>query len=382
MSGATERQKSVEIRRVESGRELKAFVRFPYGIYRDDPCWVPPLDMDDLNTLRKDKNPAFEFCEAEYWMAFRDGKAVGRVAGIINNRVIEKWGKKYARFSWLDFIDDFEVAEALIRTVEDWAKTKGMIGMQGPLGFTDLDKEGLLIEGFDQMGTYATGFNKPYYAPYVERLGYAKDVDWIEFRIKTPSEIPDKVVRVGELISNRTGVRIYEWNSKKEIVRRFGSQIFELIDEAYEDLYGTCPLSERQIQFYIDTYLGFADPRFVKILVDEEGRLIGFGIAMPSLSDAARKAQGRVLPLGWYYFLKALKHPKVIDLYLVAIKREYQERGVIALIMNSLNKSAIEAGVEFSETNVELETNVKVQSMWKDYEKRQHKRRRAFIKEF
>jgi hypothetical protein len=373
---------SVEIRPVVGKKALKAFVRFPYSIYRDDPCWVPPLDMDDLNTLSKDKNPAFEYCEADYWMAYKDGKAVGRVAGIINNRVVEKWGKKYARFSWIDFIDDFEVASALVKTVEDWAKSKGMEGLQGPLGFTDLDKEGMLIEGFDQLGTYATGFNKPYYAPFMERLGFTKDVDWIEFRVKTPDSIPEKIQRVGDLISKRTGVRVYEWKSKKEMVKKFGGQIFELIDEAYDELYGTCPLTEEQVQFYIDTYLGFADGRFVKLLVDQDEKLIGFGITMPSLSEAARKAQGRLFPLGWYYFLKALKHPEVIDMYLVAIKKEYQERGVVALIMNSLNKSAIEEGVKFSETNVELETNYKVQSMWKDYEKVQHKRRRAFIKKF
>jgi GNAT superfamily N-acetyltransferase len=373
---------SVEIRRVESARELKAFVRFPYRIYKGDPCWVPPLDMDDLTTLRRDKNPAFEYCEAEYWMAFKDGKAVGRVAGIINNRVIEKWGRKLARFDWIDFVEDFEVASALVKTVEDWAESKGMEGLQGPLGFTDLDKEGMLIEGFDRLGTYATGYNRPYYPQYIERLGYSKDTDWIEFRVKTPAEIPEKVQRVGELISKRTGARIYEWKSKKEIVSKFGDQIFELLDEAYEPLYGTCPLSERQVKFYIDTYLGFVDSRFTKILVDADGRLIGFGISMPSLSVAAQRAGGRILPLGWYHFLSALKRPEVIDMYLVAIKPEYQARGVIALIMNALNKSAIEAGVKFSETNVELETNFKVQQIWKDYEKEQHKRRRAFVKKF
>jgi hypothetical protein len=373
---------SVEIRPVQGKRALKAFVRFPYSIYKDDPCWVPPLDIDDLTTLSKDKNPAFEYCEAEYWMAYRDGKAVGRVAGLINNRVIEKWGKKYARFSWIDFIDDFEVVQALMKTVEDWARTKGMEGLQGPLGFTDLDKEGMLVEGFDQMGTYATGFNKPYYAPYMEKLGFTKDVDWIEFRVKTPDSIPEKVQRVGELISKRTGARLYEWKGKKEIVKKFGDQIFELIDEAFEPLYGTCPLSEGQVKFYINTYLGFADPRFCKLVVDKNGKLIGFGITMASLSEAGRKAQGRLFPLGWLYFLKALKHPTVIDMYLVGIKREYQERGVIAIIMNALNKSAIEAGVQFSETQVELEDNYKVHSMWKDYEKTQHKRRRAFIKKF
>lgn len=373
---------SVEIRPVTTTKELKAFIRFPYSIYKDDPNWVPPLDLDEMNTLRKDKNPAFEFCDADYWMAFKDGKAVGRVAAIINNKVIEKWGHKYARFSWIDFTDDFEVVQALIKTVEDWAKAKGMEGLQGPLGFTDLDKEGMLIEGFQEMGTYATGFNKPYYAPYMEKLGYSKDVDWVEFRIKTPDSIPDKIQRVCEIISKRTGCRIYEWKSKKEIVQKFGQQIFDLIDEAYEPLYGTAPLSQRQVQFYIDTYLGFADGRFTKILVDKDDKLIGFGITMPSLSEAGRKAWGHLLPIGWYHFIRALKHPKVIDMYLVAVKPEYQERGVVAVIMNALNKSAIEEGVQFSETQVELETNYKVQSMWKDYEKRQHKRRRAFIKKF
>jgi hypothetical protein len=372
----------VEIRPVEGKRQLKAFVRFPYSIYKDDPAWVPPLDMDDLKTLSKDKNPAFEYCEASYWMAYRDEKAVGRVAGIINNRVIEKWGKKYARFSWIDFIEDFEVAEALVKTVEDWAKSKGMIGLQGPLGFTDLDKEGMLIEGFDQLGTYATGFNKPYYAPYMERLGFSKDTDWIEFRVKTPDSIPEKVQRVGELISKRTGVHIHEWKGKREIVKKFGDQIFALLDEAYEPLYGTCPLTEGQVKFYIDTYLGFADPRFVKLLVDAQEKLIGFGITLPSLSLAAKKAQGRLFPLGWYYFMSAIKNPEVIDMYVVGIKAEYQERGVVALIMNALNRDAIAAGVKFSETNPELETNFKVHGMWKDYEKTQHKRRRAFIKLF
>jgi hypothetical protein len=382
MSDARGRTSGVEIRRVEGVRGLKAFVRFPFGIYAGDPCWVPPLDMDDITTLRRDKNPAFEYCEAEYWMAYRDGKAVGRVAGIINNRVIEKWGKKYARFGWIDFVEDFEVASALVRTVEDWAKSKGMEGIQGPLGFTDLDKEGMLIEGFDRLGTYATGYNRPYYPEYIARLGYAKDVDWIEFRVTTPTEIPEKVRRVNELISQRTGVRVFEWKDKKEIVAKFGDQIFELLDEAYEELYGTCPLTERQVQFYIDTYLGFVDSRFTKILVDEKERLIGFGISMPSLSKAAQRAGGRILPFGWYHFLKALKRPDTIDLYLVAIAREYQERGVIALIMNALNESVIAAGVKYAETNVELETNIRVQQIWKDYEKVQHKRRRAFIKKF
>ncbi len=371
---------SIEIRRVETRAQLKAFIRFPYSIYKDDPYWVPPLDSDDLKTLSRDENPAFEYCEAEYWMAYRGDLAVGRIAGIINRRYIEKWGKKLARFGWIDFIEDFEVASVLIRVVEDWARSKGLEGVVGPMGFTDLDREGMLVEGFDRMGTYATNYNKPYYPAFIEALGYAKDVDWLEFRVKTPREIPEKVKRVQEIISKRTGVRIYEWKSKKEVERKFGGQIFALIDEAYEHLYGTVPLTERQVQYYIKTYLGFVDPRFTKILVDESGKLVGFGISMPSLSEAVRKARGRLFPLGWAYILSAMRKPEVIDMYLVAVRRDLQARGAIALIMNALNASAIEAGVEYSETNVELETNIEVQGIWKDYEKEQHKRRRAFIK--
>jgi hypothetical protein len=372
---------SVEIRRVEGKRQLKAFIRFPYSIYKGDPCWVPPLDMDDMTTLSRDKNPAFEYCEAEYWMAYKDGKAVGRIAGIINRRYVEKWGKKRARFGWIDFVEDFEVAAALLKTAEDWARSKGLEGLCGPLGFTDLDREGMLIEGFGRLGTYATNYNKPYYPRFLERLGYVKDVDWVEFRIKTPKEIPEKVRRVQEIITKRTGVRIYEWKNKKQVERMFGGQIFSLIDEAYEHLYGTVPLTERQVQYYIKTYLGFVDPRFTKVLVDQSDKLVGFGISMPSLSEAVRKAKGRLFPLGWLYILTALRKPKVIDMYLVAVKRELQARGAIALIMNALNDSAIKAGVEYSETNIELETNIEVQGIWKDYEKEQHKRRRAFIKQ-
>ena len=370
----------VEIRKVEGRKGLKAFVRFPYSIYKDDPHWVPPLDMDDMGTLSPDKNPAFAYCEAELWMAYRDGKAVGRVAGIVNRRYIEKWGQKRARFGWLEFIEDREVLAALMRTVEDWARAKGLDGIHGPLGFTDMDREGMLIEGFGELGTYATNYNKPYYPKLLAELGYAKDVDWLEYNIATPKEIPEKVRRVQELISKRTGVRIFEWKNKKQIVAKYGDEIFRLIDETYNHLYATVPLTEEQVRYYIKTYLGFVDPRFTKVIVDAEERLVGFGISTPSLSRAVQKARGRLFPLGWYHILRALKRPRTLDMYLVAVRPEYQARGVIALLMGAINASAIEAGIEDAETNVELETNIEVQGLWKDYEKRQHKRRRAFYK--
>jgi GNAT superfamily N-acetyltransferase len=373
---------SVEIRAIEDRKGLKAFIRFPYSIYKNDPCWVPPLDFDDLGTLDRNKNPACEYCELALWMAYRDGVPVGRVAGIINPRANEKWGKKLARFGWIDFVEDREVLAALMKTVEDWARSKGLEGVQGPLGFTDMDKEGMLIEGFEEVATYATTYNKPYYPKLLAELGYAKDVDWIEFNIETPKETPEKVRRVQELISKRTGARIVEWKSKKELLDKYAKDIFGLIEEAYSHLYGTMPITEKQVQYYIDTYLGFVDPRFTKVLVDAEGKLIAFGVSMPSLSRASQRAKGRLFPLGWFHFLWALKHPETIDMYLVAVKREYQSRGVIALIMGALNDSAAKAGVKYAETNPELETNVEVQGMWKDYQKRQHKRRRCFVKMF
>jgi len=370
----------IEIRPIEGRAGLKAFVRFPHSLYRGDPCWVPPLDMDDLGTLNPAKNPAFEYCEAKLWMAFRDGEPVGRIAGIINRRYVEKWGKKWARFGWLDFVEDREVLAALMKTVEDWARERGMEGIHGPLGFTDLDREGLLIEGFEELGTYATNYNRPYYPKLLSELGYAKDIDWLEFRITAPTEIPEKVRRIQELISKRTGVHIEEWKSKKDLVAKFADQIFDLIDEAYNHLYATVPLTKEQVQFYIKTYLGFVDPRFTKVIVDASGKLIGFGISMPSLSRAMQKARGRLFPLGWYQLLRALKRPEVLDMYLVAVRPEYQSRGVIALLMGAINAATVEAGVKYAETNPELETNIEVQGIWKDYEKRQHRRRRCYVK--
>jgi GNAT superfamily N-acetyltransferase len=372
---------AIEIRKVESSKDLRQFIDFPVRLYWDEPNYVPAPRLDEMRTLRKDRNPAFEFCEAEYWTAWKDGRIVGRIAGIINHRYIEKWGNKYARFGWIDFIDDPEVSKSLLETVERWAASKGMKAVHGPLGFTDLDREGMLVEGFDQMATLATIYNYPYYPKHLEALGYRKDVDWLQYQIFTPKEIPEKVQRVTDLLAKRSGVHLYEWTDKRVIVQKFGKELFKLIDETYSGLYGTTPLTERQVETYIKQYLGFVDPRFTKILVDEEEHLIGFGISMPSLSEAFYKSRGRLFPFGWYYILHALKHPKVLDLYLVAVRPEYQARGVLAIVMNAFQRSALEAGVEYAETNLELEDNVKVQSIWKDYPKRQHKRNRAYIKE-
>jgi len=371
---------SLEIRRVESDRDLKKFINFPFQVFKGNPYWIPPFYSDEYNTLSRKKNPAFEFCEAEYWLAYKDGKPAGRIAALINHRYIEKWGNKYGRFGWMDFIEDFEVAEALVKTAEDWLRAKGMVGINGPLGFTDLDKEGLLIEGFDELGTMPMIYNHAYYPEYLERLGYAKDVDWLEYEVKVPKEIPEKVKRVHDLISKRTGIHLYEWKTPRELKAKFGKDIFRLTDEAYSHLYGTTPFSERQVNAYIAQYLGFADPRFLKIVVNAEGRLVAFGVSIPSLSRALQLSKGRLFPLGWFHLLRALKHPKGIDMLLVAIDPKEQSLGAVAFLMTSIIRSCQEAGVVSAETSGELETNHQVQLLWKDYERRNHKRRRAYLK--
>lgn len=371
---------SIEVRLVQTPKDLRTFIQVPFSIYKDSPFWVPPLVFDELNSLRKDKNPAFEFSDAEYWIAYKDDVPVGRIAGIVNRRAMEKWGNKDARFGWIDFIEDFEVAKALVGTVEAWARSKGMEGLVGPLGFTDLDREGMLVEGFGELGTLATIYNHPYYPEYLSRLGYAKEVDWVEYEVKTPKSIPEKALRVQELIRKRSGIRLYEWKSKKDLIRRYAPAIFDLINESYAKLYGTFVLTRAQIQAYIDQYLGFVDPRFLKVVVDSEDKLVCFAICMPSLSRALQKARGALLPFGWFHLLGALRKPRTVDMYLIAVRSDWANRGAIAFLMTSLAESCLKAGVETNETNPELETNVEVQSIWKDFDRRQHKRRRAFRK--
>ena len=370
---------NVEIRRVASPRQLKRFIRFPYSLYRDDPYWVPPLDADELARLRRDRNPAFAFCEAEYWIAWRNGTAAGRIAGIVNHEFNRTWGEKTARFGWFDCIEELDVAEALLRTVEEWARSREMDGLCGPLGFTDLDREGMLIEGFDRAGTYATIYNRPYYPRFMEQLGYTRDIDWIEFLVTTPAEIPAKVARVQEIVRRRNGFRVHQWR-RGDLTEEFALRMLELMDRAYRGLYGTYPLSEAQKRFYARTYRPVLDPRFTTVILDGNDEIAGFAVVMPSLSRAARKARGRLLPLGWFHFHRALRKPELLDMCLVAVDPRYQDRGVISLIMYEITKGAIAAGVRYSETNVELETNVKVHGLWNEFDAVRHKRRRAYRK--
>ena len=372
---------AITIKKVETSKELKQFIRFNYEMYKDNPYSVPDLYDDMLNTFSRDKNAAFEFCEADYFMAYKDGKPVGRVAAIMNNRANETWNKKEVRFGWIDFIDDAEVSDALLKTVEAWGKERGATEIVGPLGFTDFDAEGMLVEGFDQLSTMATIYNHPYYPEHMAKHGYEKDADWVEFKIYIPDAIPDKHKRISEIIMRKYGLKIVKCTSKD--IKKYGQAIFDLMNEAYSQLYGYSALSPKQIKQYIKMFLPILDLRMVTLVVDSEDQVIAAGISMPSLSEALQKAKGRLLPFGWYHLLKVIfmkKYPKVLDLLLVAVKPEYQNKGVNALLFYDLIPVYQNIGFEYAESNPELELNGKVQAQWEYFKTEQHKRRRCFKK--
>jgi len=369
----------IEIKEVLGRGDLKKFVKFPCKLYEGNKYWVPPLLFDEMNTLRSDKNPAFEFCEAKYWLAYRNGEIAGRIAAIINQKYVEKWGNKYLRFGWIDFIDDEQVSNALLEAVENWAKSKGMTAVHGPLGFTDMDNEGTLIEGFEELGTLATIYNYPYYPKHLERFGYKKDADWIEFAVKPPQKIPEIIERIAERTKGKNNLTVLKIKKAKELLP-YANEIFEVLNNAYKDLYGFVQLSEKQIDMYVKQYFGFIRPEYVPVVLDSKGKVAAFGITMPSLSRALQKARGRLFPLGFYYILRAMRKNDRADLYLVAVRPDLQDKGVNAVLMHEMNKTFLKEKILEVETNPELETNLKVQAQWKLMEKRQHKRRRCYIK--
>ena len=374
---------SVTIKKVSSSAELKKFIRFNYELYKENPFSVPDLYDDMLNTFSRDKNAAFEFCDADYFLAYKDGKLVGRIAAILNNRANETWGKKEVRFGWVDFVNDMEVSDALFKAVEAWGKERGMTSMVGPLGFTDFDAEGMLVEGFEQLSTMATIYNFPYYPQHMEKLGFEKEADWVEFKIYIPDAIPDKHKRISEIIMRKYGLKIVKCTSTKDI-NKYGQAIFDLMNEAYSKLYGYSALSPKQIQQYIKMFLPILDLRMVTLVTDAEDNIVAVGISMPSLSKALQKGKGRLLPFGWWHLMKLIfmkKYPKVLDLLLVAVKPEYQNKGVNALLFYDLIPVYQQLGFEYAESNPELEENGKVQAQWEYFKTVQHKRRRAYKKE-
>ena len=373
---------AVTIKPVKTRKELKQFIRFNYELYKENPYSVPDLYEDMLGTLDPKRNAAFEFCEAEYFLALRDGEIVGRVAAIINNRANEKWDVKAVRFGWIDFIDDIEVSKALLDTVEKWGREHGMSEIQGPLGFTDFDAEGMLIEGFDRISTMATIYNYPYYPVHMEQLGYEKEADWIELLIKVPDEVPDKIKRIAGMVAKRFELKAEKLSSNRELERKYGQDIFDLVNKCYSPLYGYSPLSSKQIEQYIKMYLPLVDRRMITLITEKSGKLVGVGVSIASLAVALQKAKGRLFPFGWFHILKALfvKRPTRLDFLIVAIDPDFQGKGVNAMIINEILPNYIKMGFKDVESNPELGNNNKVQAQWEMFEREQHKRRRAYKK--
>lgn len=371
---------SVEIKEVTSKSELKKFIQFNLDLYKDNFFVAPPLIADELVTLSRKKNPAFDFCETAYFLAYRNGKIVGRIAAIINHSANEFNKVKHGRFGWVDFIDDKEVSSTLFATAEKWLKEKGMEAVVGPLGLTDMDYEGLLIEGFDKLSTMATIYNYSYYISHIEALGYAKEVDWKEFLIAIPEILPAKFVRIANLIREKYNLDVKRFKNKKELVKKYGQKIFDLWNICYADLYGTSPLTQKQIDHYINLYLGFVSLDTLSIITDSEDNVMAFGISIPSLTKALQKAKGKLFPFGFIHLLRALKKNDTIDLLIIGVHPEYQSKGVTSLIFADMFEKYAKNGIKYAESNPELENNLKISNQWGPFERINHKSRRAYIK--
>ncbi|HTX87450.1 MAG TPA: hypothetical protein VMC08_00545 [Bacteroidales bacterium] len=370
---------SLEIKKVESRKDLKRFIEFPLSLYRGNPYWCPPLLMDEYNTLRRDKNAAFEYCEAEYWLAYREGELVGRVAGIINPKANQYWNEPLVRFGWIDFIDDAEVSGALIRTVEEWGRSKGLKGIHGPLGFADMDREGMLVEGFEELSGMAVIYNYPYYPEHMVRMGFQKAADWLQYEFIIPPDIPEKVDRMARLVLEKYQLRVLQVKKAKEL-KPWARKMFVTLNEAYQVLYGYASISEQQMDAYTEQYFGFIRPEFVSIIIDEQDKVVAFGVSMPSLTRALQKCRGKLFPFGFLRLLRAIRRNDIIDMYLVGVRPDYQGKGVLALIYHDLHKAYLEHGVRKAVTSPQLEENLKAVTIWKNYVGRQHIRRRCWVK--
>ena len=377
---------SVQIKRAETKKDLKDFIEFHYDLYEGNPYDVPSLYSDELDTLSKDRNAAFDFCEAEYYLALKDGRVAGRVAAIINHKANEKWKKKDVRFGWIDFIDDMEVSRALFQAVEDYGRQKGMEAAVGPLGFTDMDPEGMLTWGFDRLGTMATSYNYAYYPRHMEQLGgWVKDNDYVEYYLEVPEKAPEKYTKIAEMVEKRYNLHVRKLTKRDIFEGGYGKKLFDLINLTYADLYGFSELSDRQIDQYIRMYFPLADLNLVTAVEDgnKDNQLVGIAITIPSLSRALQKCRrGRLLPFGWWHLLRAIKWHKTeaVDLLLIGVLPEYRAKGANALVFADLIPRYVEYGFKWGETQVEMETNEGVQSQWGPLDPINHKKRRCYRK--
>ena len=373
---------SVEIRKVQTKKELKEFIHFANDLYKGDEYYAPSLISDDYNTFDPKKNGAFDFCQAQMFLAYKEGKVAGRVMAIINNRANETWKVKQVRYGWIDFINDEEVAKALLDAVAAWGKERGMTDIAGPLGFTDFDPEGMLVEGFERVATMIGIYNYPYYPQILEKLGYTKETDWMEYRITIPDELPERYYKYADIVIAKNKLNVRKVTRRMINKENYGRKFFKLINETYYKLYGFSLLSDKQIDDYTKLYLGLLDTRMVSFIENENGELVAAGVTMPDLTAALQKCGGKLFPFGWFHLLKAIfwKPCDTLDMLLVGVREDYRGKGLNAVLVTDLYPRLKAMGFKYAETTAELETNDSIQAMWKYFEREQHKRRRVYAK--
>ncbi|MBP5398681.1 MAG: GNAT family N-acetyltransferase [Bacteroidales bacterium] len=373
---------AVEIKEVSSPKEMKTFIRFPEKLYRDNKYYVPSLEYDVLDTLSPERNPAYDFCDAKLYLAYKDGEVAGRVAVIINHRANEEWNHKEVRFGWYDFIDDYEVSKALMDKVEEFGRAQGMDTVVGPLGFTDFDPEGMLVDGYDRLCTMALIYNHPYYVTHMEKMGFEKDNDWIEFRIELKDGLPEKFSRVAQIVAKRSKCHVRPLTKKMLKEEQYGYKVFHLINECYKDLYNFTILTDKMIKKYMEFYLGLLPLKYVSCIENEQGELVAFGIIMPSLARALQKTRGKLLPFGWFTLAKAMywKYDDTMEMLLVGVRPDYRDSGINSLLFTDLFQRAVDDGFKYAETNAIMETNSKNIAQWTLFPGECKKRRRSYKK--
>ena len=371
----------IEIKEVLNKKDLWTWVRFPNRLYKDNDFFVPFLENDEFETFSKNKNPAYAFCETRLFLAYRDGKLVGRIAGLINHAYNKKWDKNAIRFTRFDFIDDYEASEALFNAVINWGKENNLTEIMGPIGFHDIDHEGMLVEGFDQLNMSITFYNHPYYLTHMQRLGLVKDIDWIEYKIYVPDKVNERIERIANHLAEKGDYKVVTYTDRKLLYKE-AFEAFDLIDVAYSKLYGTVPLTKEIIKNTIDAYIPLVNLKYICAVKDNNNKIVAFGIMVPSIAKALKKSNGKILPFGIFRMLKALKGKNdTLEMFLVAVDPSLQAQGIPALIINALLNILAENGVKYCETGPMLETNTKIHSLWRHFDKEQHKRRRCFIKQ-
>ena len=374
---------SVIIKTVETRKELAIFAKFGNKLYKGHNCYVPSMPSDDMVTFDRNKNAAFEFCEAQFFLAYKNNEIVGRVAAIVNYKANKAWNVDQVRFGWFDFIDDLEVSKALLDAVVAFGKSKGMNQIVGPLGFTDFDPEGMLVEGFDRMCTMALFYNHPYYPEHMKKHGYVKETGWLEYRITLPTEVPERLKKLSTTVLERYDLKLVK-KTKSEVMReKYGQKIFQLINETYCNLYGFSLLSPKQIDQFVDTYLGVVNMKMLTFVENKDGELVGAALTMPSIASALQKCNGEIFPIGWWHVLKSMywKPTDTLELLLIGVRPDYQNRGVNSVLCVDILENCHRMGFKYAETNANLEDNLKIQAMWTPFEKEQHKKRWVFGKE-